>query len=785
MKEYRLDLGGAALLAGFILLFFSPILASGVLLAPGDGIAQNFPLRVLVAESLRHGEIPFWNPYNFSGTPLLATIHPGVFYPGNLPFLVLPPVLAMAVTVMGTFWIAGTGVFAFARAVGLSRTAALLGGLVFMLGGFLTLNAQHISMIQVASLMPWGLWAVERHRTHAGSRFALGAGLILALQVLAGHPQMVAYSAIVTGVYGLWRLLGLPRSERLRFLAPLALAGGLGLGLTAIQLLPTLDFVRESQRQAVSYAWLTESSPPWAGLPALLFPSFLGSRSTTALLAHPLWPVDTWRWWLQGYMGLGAWLLALVVLLNRARPAIAGFWAATALASLLLVLGNNTPLYRLWGALPVVNQMPYPHRHLVEFNLAFAVLAALGFSALLDAARRREAGTRDRALRWAVGLMGLGLGLLWVAFAVLSPRFVARTQPLMPPGIQLDVILSPFQPAFWLPLVTFGLLAGAAFALWRRPTPLRQALLIAVAAIDLGVIGYHNGYWQLAPQAPHLVSEPTMSEARSLTVTPSSYPYYAPAAYLEALQPPTLGALYGQRFVNGYDAFVFKRYAQVLGMNSAGLIGNQAFWEPGHAAKDLLRLGTLRIDSSLVDQPVWRERLASWTPAGAAEGVSTFTRRPPLPAAWRVKRATVLTPEQVDARLAGKIPFSPREEALLERPGSGATLTGGAVTLERLSLNRLQLKTTSAGPGFLVVSESYDAGWKASVAGREVPVHRVDGLLIGLEVPAGLVEVSLTYAPPRWHLALLISGLSAAGFVSWAALAQRRRKRRHSSSRAT
>jgi hypothetical protein len=46
------------------------------------------------------------------------------------------------------------------------------------------------------------------------------------------------------------------------------------------------------------------------------------------------------------------------------------------------------------------------------------------------------------------------------------------------------------------------------------------------------------------------------------------------------------------------------------------------------------------------------------------------------------------------------------------------------------------------GDAFVVVSEiSFPPGWIATVDGRPAPIHRVDHVLMGVEVPAGGHEV--------------------------------------------
>src|SRR4030042_5141879 len=49
-----------------------------------DPVLQQYPWKWLAIESWKNGKIPWENPYNFSGTPLLANIQAGVFYPLNV-----------------------------------------------------------------------------------------------------------------------------------------------------------------------------------------------------------------------------------------------------------------------------------------------------------------------------------------------------------------------------------------------------------------------------------------------------------------------------------------------------------------------------------------------------------------------------------------------------------------------------------------------------------------------------------------------------------------------------
>src|SRR2546430_16255330 len=64
-------------------LYFLPALLQGRVLCPDDDLLQNVPFRVAAAQIMRSGHLPLWNPYIFSGMPLLATAQVGILYPLN------------------------------------------------------------------------------------------------------------------------------------------------------------------------------------------------------------------------------------------------------------------------------------------------------------------------------------------------------------------------------------------------------------------------------------------------------------------------------------------------------------------------------------------------------------------------------------------------------------------------------------------------------------------------------------------------------------------------------
>jgi hypothetical protein len=55
-----------------------------------DPVRQEYPWRFLSIQIEKELRLPLWNPYNFSGSPLLANFQSAPFYPLNILLFILP-----------------------------------------------------------------------------------------------------------------------------------------------------------------------------------------------------------------------------------------------------------------------------------------------------------------------------------------------------------------------------------------------------------------------------------------------------------------------------------------------------------------------------------------------------------------------------------------------------------------------------------------------------------------------------------------------------------------------
>ncbi|MBO1754074.1 DUF3367 domain-containing protein [Allobranchiibius sp. CTAmp26] len=89
------------------------------------------------------------------------------------------------------------------------------------------------------------------------------------------------------------------------------------------------------------------------------------------------------------------------------------------------------------------------------------------------------------------------------------------------------------------------------------------------------------------------------------------------------------------------------------------------------------------------------------------------------------------------------------------------------------------VRVDGGGTRVVALTEGYNRGWHASLAGRSLPTVRVDGWRQGFVVPPGpAATVHVTFGPTRWQRAGLLVGALAVLALAALAVATRRRTRR-------
>jgi hypothetical protein len=585
--------------AALILLLLVPFAAFGLpvllgnALLDGDNWIQNFPLRVLVARDLDHGMLPLWNPYLFSGTPLLAGFNAGAAYPGTWLMAVLPVFAAWALTFAAVYDLALLGMYLFFRRQGMCSAAAAFGAATFAFAGYLTAQIVHVDLIQGAASLPWMLLAVHAMTERPEGAAAEGAwrGIVrvrgyvallavaFGLSILSGGVEAIIDGAVLLLIYWVGRLvaLGYLRRGGLRSLvAPVAtflLGLSAGAALGGAQLIPGGAFVAHSQRSGSSYAFFTTGSLPGRLITLLISPFVIGTnQNEPAFYAGPYnFPEVT------SYVGILALIAACVLLTRRwrKRPQSRHWdvWYVVMAVGLLSALGNQTFFARFLYLVPGLNSQRLLNRNLLLVDCSLAVLLAWWSHLLLT--ERDPAPPRSKPIRsrWRPGhraelaatcapfaLSALLCLSLWVAGPLLD-RFLETSFPV-DEATRLKLA----------PLVTAGtLIAGAAtwivLAEARFSTTALRRLLAGVLAADLALFNLFMirppiGQAQAQAQGPAAAAfQSTVGDGRFIIFDPDRF--YGDQ--LLALGQTDLNIFNRLPSAQGYTALTDARYYQATG----------------------------------------------------------------------------------------------------------------------------------------------------------------------------------------------------------------------------
>ena len=100
-----------------------------------DDIWIFYPQRAFTNSLLKNGEIPFWNPYSFSGNYHLGLSETAVFYPLNFLFLLFSQIDVWTFLILIEPIIIGLGMYLFLKRIVRDERSAVLGALAFAFSG--------------------------------------------------------------------------------------------------------------------------------------------------------------------------------------------------------------------------------------------------------------------------------------------------------------------------------------------------------------------------------------------------------------------------------------------------------------------------------------------------------------------------------------------------------------------------------------------------------------------------------------------------------------------------
>jgi hypothetical protein len=237
-----------------------------------DQLSYDLPLQWTMHQSWRRGEVPWWNPYTFSGRPLLADAHCNGTDPIRVAvYLAVPDfVLAYNWTLILHSMLMGLGLFVLLCGFGTRSVVAGSCALVGQWAGCNTLFIGHPWIEGAFLYYPW-LW-LAWHRGLSGTRHTVSAAIAVAGTFYAGNLQSHAYLPLFSLAVALG-YAGMSRKLWHRVLCVFAPGLILGAMLASPVLLAELELYSRNVRilTGAGVAWLPQHAlmalaavHPWA-----------------------------------------------------------------------------------------------------------------------------------------------------------------------------------------------------------------------------------------------------------------------------------------------------------------------------------------------------------------------------------------------------------------------------------------------------------------------------------------------------------------------------------------
>lgn len=762
------------------LVLFNNILFDSKALFWGTPVLQFNPWWYFAWESIFSGKLPLWNPYLGMGAPYVANYQSALFYPPywttGLGYLISGETgIAQTFDWLVTFHVvfAGIGMIQFLKKLGVTNFGQVMGGLAFSMSGYLVAKSGFISMNAAIAWVPWVILAFHEISHKPGnSKSVLRLGITSGLMLLSGHAQVTWYClllGVMLGTY--WNVHNresftqspiksvskLFNKPVIGFLLTAGLALLLGFFIASIQLLPTAEYLLQSQRASeVEFIYaMNYSFWPWRLL-GFIVPGFFGSP-----VHGDFWGYATY-WEDALYIGIIPIVLAITFTIisfykqinkkdNHLRNddySLVLVLFGISVLSFILAFGKNTAIFPwLYEHIPTFNLFQAPARYLLWAEFSIIVIAAL--------AVRYWNKPTGRLLYWSrLGVMG--------AFAVTVG------------GVLASVVLNNVKPSFIHATLLAGILTvGAGIMNLTIPASdeygskkrIWEWIALSFIAIDLVFIGYG------------------INPAVELDL------YREPSKTLESIAPIIGdGRLYIPKSAENslkYDRFfTFEDYEISDSWHKLRdvFLPNTNIWEripvvnnydpftPGRFAFLFRELETLPAQV--------KGNLMKLMNVAVIENVSPSTEYGvefhPIEGRKRVWWFSCIqyasSPENAWDILTDR-DFNYQHIAVIEENialGNGECGSShGIAQVVSSTISQMIVEVSSDTDGLVMLSDTYYPGWTAEVNGKQAEIKIVDYIFRGVQVPAGDSTITFTYRPIAFYAGLFVTVFTISGLIVW------------------
>jgi len=731
-----------------------------------DSIRMQLPWKVLAFDLIKKGQRPFWNPYNFSGNPLLANYQSGIFYPLNIFYFIFHPLTAWTILTILEVFLAMLFMFLLLRKLKISQTASIFGALAFISSSFF-ISWLEIDIIGHTYLwLPLIIYLIEVILVDKKRSFYPLISLAMAFSIFAGYPQTAILMIFYSILYFLFRLKSLINKKK--ELAYFFLFLGFGLGLAGIQLLPTLELYYQSPLAQPFAGWTFEHFLiPFNQLVTFFAPDFFGNPAT-----NNFWGRDYGD--LTPSIGVIPLFFALLAIFRKKKKdQLINFLFLTSIIFLFLAI--KSPLSWLVEIinLPILSSgTPARILCLLFFNLA--ILSGFGFDYFLTSLQEKSAKEK---IKFLISVFLFVYFCFWI-FAFFGSRII-------PGGQSLVDKLSVTRRNLILPTVSFSALVIVFIYFYYFRHFFNKKVnkcLLSLSSLGIICLVFLNLFYSLqkynpfSPQKFFFPDHPVLNFLKSKSETPDRF-YGVETAHFG----DNFASYYQLYAAEGYDALRISRYAELIAAVQTGQVPKEYLRSdalfPKEDSENRRKIFNLLGIKYLLDkddaatknwepQP-WKFPEDRYQLIWQKGKWKVYENLEALPRSFLVNNYLVLKNDEEIIKKIFSPDFNPKETVILEEEIVDqiklTNKSSGKVQFVNYSPNKVVLKVETEGDSLLFFSDSFYPGWKAFVDNEETKIYCANYAFRAITVPIGNHTVIFSYQPISFKIGSLISLLSFLG----------------------
>lgn len=686
-----------------------------------DPILQTYPWRFISIENIKHLNFPLWNPYSFSGQPLLANVQSAPFQILNILFIVLPFKVSWAIQIILPLMLTSIFMFLFLKSLKLKDFSSAYGAFVLPFSGFFVAWMVWGTITTTAMWLPLILFCFNKYFETKKPIYFLILTASLTQTFLSGHTQTSFYILLCSLAYLLY--LNIQKKE-LKLTAHILLAFLLSGLISAIQIIPTIEFSNLSNR-GLDQAYFPSRKDwfiPLQNIIQLLAPNFFGNPTT-----YNYWGVWNYAEFVS-YIGIAPLFFAILALFKKNNSTV--FFLVLVAISLLLGTLNplSEPIYK--NNLPIISSFQ-PSRIIYLLTFSLSVLSAIGLQIFLE----------KKEIKKHLLLISLIITPLIFLFLISKYfKIIPTFNNLDSSAIANHNLLIPIMLTT---LLLFIIIAN--HILLRRRIII--SALFAFTILDLFIFSYKFiPFNKLSTVYPSTLStEFLQNQKKPFRVMSTDRRIFNPNS-----QTP-----YKIESVSGYDPLYIKKYAQLYSAldlrNSDSNISFNRFITPQNYNLNFANLMNVKYILTFddINNPNFIKVLEEGK-TKIYENLNVLNR------AFFAESVSKSINSKDELSSLQKIDDFKAKSYSQQFEFNGGD-TEGTVEYLLYEDQKFIIKTNTRSKSPLIISNVDYPGWKAYIDGIKTPIKEVNFALQSIIVPKGIHIIEFKYRPESFYYGLAIS----------------------------